>query len=60
MLECGSLELGFEKAGEEGRVFYITSQTKNRLGVVKDPYEMTVGGRVVPPALRVGPHRVFQ
>jgi len=31
------LELGFEKAGEEGTIFYITSQTKNKLGVVKDP-----------------------
>lgn len=36
------LELGFEKAGEEGTVFYITSKIKNKLGVIKDPYEMTV------------------
>ena len=34
------LELGFEKAGENGVVFFITSQTKNRLGVIKDPYTM--------------------
>ena len=36
------LELGFKKAGEEGTVFYITSQIKNKLGVIADPYEMTV------------------
>ena len=35
------LEIGFEKAGEEGTVFYITSQTKNKLGVGRYPYKMT-------------------
>ena len=35
-------ELEFEKAGEKETVFYITFQTKDRRGLVKDQYERTI------------------